>query len=104
MPFTLPSIMSWLKHRVLGFQRILSRMQSNHFLARNANLTQLMDLDGEALFCPICGFSMAELLLEQGWSAWGCSATALKADFKLNAAISFFKPTSKPDFNNNLSI
>lgn len=112
MPFALPSTYGWLKHRLLAARRMFYRLKSNYFIEqyKNSQLIPLTDKADSPLLCPICGFSMAELVLNQGWSVRACSATGFQ-DILANNSIGLWQinlintcfPT-EAGVNNNLSI
>lgn len=75
MAFTIPLTFDWLKHRLLAVARILYCQNILYFINKNPALTQIKNEDNTYILCPICGFSMAELALTDGWSVRACSAT-----------------------------
>jgi hypothetical protein len=74
MAFTIPLTFNWLKHRLFAARRILCQQSPVYFVDKNPALTQIKNQDNTYILCPICGFSMAELSLADGWSARTCSA------------------------------
>ncbi len=74
MAFTIPLTFDWLGHRLLAARRILFRQSPLYFIDKNPVLAQIKNQDNTYILCPICGFSMAELALKEGWSVRACSA------------------------------
>ncbi len=72
MAFTFSLTVDWFKHRLLGANRVIKSLPADYFVEKHPNLSALPYL------CHICGFSMAELILDSGWSIRSCSATGFK--------------------------
>src|ERR1700722_14568421 len=112
MPFMLPSSIDWFKHRLSAVSRLLQQRQADYFLDyyKSIKLTAFKDTIGATLTCPICGFFMAELILEQGWSVRACSAVGFKQIIDNPEFSHWFKNLIKDNssdllvVNNDLSI
>jgi hypothetical protein len=82
MAFTFSLTVELLKHRLLGVNRALKKLPADYFVEVHKKELALSN-SGQKLsslpsFCHICGFSMAELILDNGWSITACSASGLK--------------------------
>jgi len=82
MAFTFSLTVGLLKHRLLFANRVMNRLPAEYFVEKHKKDLALLS-PGQSFsvlpsFCHICGFSMAELILENGWSIRSCSATGFK--------------------------
>lgn len=77
MPFTIPLTINWFKHRVYALERILYSHSPDHFINKISVLRPVQE-SNKYIRCPICGYSMAELILSNNWSVKACSATGFK--------------------------
>ena len=82
MAFTFSLTVDFLKHRLLAADRIIKKLPTDYFVEKNKKELALSHPEQNLLalpsFCHICGYSMAELILENGWSIRACSATGFK--------------------------
>ncbi len=80
MPFTLPSSFDWFKHRLLIVSRQWRQLNADYFVDyyKSIKLRVVKDAAGISSTCPICGFFIAELVLEHGWSVRACSAVGFR--------------------------
>ena len=79
MAFFLPLAVDLLKHRLLAANRAFNKLPRDYFVEKHKKeLTPAnseKSLSALPSFCHICGFSMAELILDNNWSIRACSAT-----------------------------
>ena len=82
MAFTVSLTVDLLKHRLLAVKRVIKKLPADYFVEKHKKELALFNpgqnLSALPSFCHICGFSMAELILENNWSIRACSATGFK--------------------------
>ena len=82
MAFDFSLTVDLFKHRFLAANRAMRKLPVDCFVEKqNRELAQLAA--GQKLMalpsvCHICGYSMAELILDNDWSIRACSATGFK--------------------------
>ena len=82
MAFTFPLMADLLKHRLLALKRAIKNLPADYYVEEQKRRLAKSS-SGQKLFvlssvCHICGFSMAELMLDNNWSIRACSATGFR--------------------------
>ena len=80
MAFSLSLAVDLFKHRLLAAKRIFKNLPADYYVEQNKkhNFVGAQKISALPSVCHICGFSMAELLLDNNWSIKTCSATGFK--------------------------
>jgi hypothetical protein len=82
MAFNFSLMVDLLQHRLLAAKRTIKNLPADYFVEKHKKELSLSNSEQSLAtlpsFCHICGFSMAELILDNNWSIRACSATGLK--------------------------
>lgn len=90
MPFTFTHSVSNAAHRGLGVARLLFGFSRDHYIIkrRQAGLDLKIKLKDQQtpVLCPLCGFALAYLELNDQWLMESCSAIGFKDAQRTNPA------------------
>lgn len=79
MPFNLKETCGGLDHLKLGLERRLFGRAQNYFVEKlrreGLSLETVKKSDGSPAVCHICGYALAEMEMNGGWTIRACSAT-----------------------------
>jgi hypothetical protein len=82
MAFSFSLAVDLCKHRLLAVKRMVRNLPANHYLEMHKKhlpeSQQGIRILAMTPVCHICGFSMAELILDNNWSIRACSATGFR--------------------------
>lgn len=105
LPLSPSATASALKHKAQAFSRRLMRKDPLIYFRRleaQGHPVQLIDENGSARCCHICGFVLARVSIVPGWTAQACSASdhlrniLTNSRFKVWAEQAAQKPVAAP--------